>query len=225
MSQIRTDQIRDLVNQWEQLVGYQVPVPDWAIDEMANKGWIAGAFAGPGLIGRVSTLFDVGDWMTNHLGASVGGAAIWNGEQAAAMPWAKFGLSSTQYYSLNDSYSSIYASLTGTGPTSIVPFETLLANNRGVLTSATIQQALTSDKQLQATYGWLKYGLDFQQFQTQKLNMTTSFGRSLSDQEAVVQLQYLHQAQGSNQSAGVTPTLTQQERKQAQVGVGQSEVR
>jgi hypothetical protein len=46
-----------------------------------------------------------------------------------------------------------------------------------------------------------------------------------TDAEAVVQLQFLHQAQGPNVSVGVTPTLTQQEKKQANVGVGQSVVR
>jgi hypothetical protein len=55
--------------------------------------------------------------------------------------------------------------------------------------------------------------------------MRSNFGRDLTDVEAVTQLQYLHAAQGPSVSVGVVPTTTPAEKKQANVGLGQSVVR
>jgi hypothetical protein len=210
-SQNRLDQLRDLRDQWEQLVGYQFEIPDWAIQEMAGDP------------GRYQTLYDVGQYMQAHAGYG-SGAFLWTPDRSAAMPWAKYGMSATAYATRVEGYDSTFRTLTGqAAPIDLV--DTALREHEGTMTAAQFSTWLMAQDNIKNTYGWLRYGLDFQQFQTQKLQMRSSFGRDLTDQEAVTQLQYLHAAAGSNAGASVQPTFSQQEKKSAQVGVEGSVVR
>ena len=210
IAQTRLDQIRDLVNQWEQLVGYTISVSDWDVSAMAAEP------------GKYMTLFDVGQFMQWY-----SGNLWWQSVPAGALdaiPWAKYGMSATEYQTKFDAYDTSFLQLTGQNLPSDM-LDQALKLHSGVMTGAQFNTWLLSQDSIKNTYGWLKYGLDFQQFQQQKLSMNTSFGKQLTDVEAVTQLQYLHQAQGPNVSAAVTPTLTQEEKRQAQTGVGQSVVR
>ena len=210
IAQTRLDQIRDLVNQWEQLAGYSVSVSDWDVSAMAAEP------------GKYMTLFDVGQFMQWY-----SGNLWWQSVPAGALdaiPWAKYGMSALEYNTKFEAYDNSFLQLTGQNLTQDL-LDQALKTHQGVMTGAQFNTWLMSQDSIKNTYGWLKYGLDFQQFQQQKLQMQTSFGGQLSDAEAVVQLQYAHAAQGPNVSVAAQQTLTQVEKKQAQTGVGQNVVR
>src|SRR5215469_1834552 len=184
-AQQRMDQIRNLVDQWEQLVGFSVEVPGWMIYEMADKQTSAG---------YVTTLYDVGQYMLQHTSPGPYNL-VWM--DAPFQPWAWYGMSAVEYQTKVESLNSSYLQLTGQN----IPDDTLktvLSQHQGSMTGAQLQTWLLSQANIKNTYGWLKYGLDFQQFQQQKQQMITQFGHQLTDQEAVTQLQFLHSAQGAN---------------------------
>ena len=212
-SQQRLDQIRDLVNQWEQLAGFSITVPDWAISDMAGR------------IGDVSSLYDVGQYMAQHQrGHGEDPGAYFVPEWYAGMPWAKWGMSTTEYNRKLEEYDSGFRVLTGqAAPQDLI--EKALHDHQGQMTMGQFEVWVQTQEALRNQYGWLRYGLDFSQFQTQKLQMRTGFGRDLTDAEAVTQLQYHHAAQGASAGVGVQPTLTQAEKKQAQTGLSGSVVR
>lgn len=213
----RLSEITDLLNQWEALVGHTVTVPNWMVDEMANNNTVAGF---------ITSVYDVGRYMLAHTAPGPYNL-VWM--DAQYQPWAWYGMSVSEYDTKVQALSSTYEQLTGQaapandGHGNII--DQALSVNQGSMTGAQFQTFLLSQENIKNQFGWLKYGLDFQQFQQQKLQMRTQFGRDLTDQEAVAQLTYMHAAQGPNVSAAVTPTLTQVEKKAAQTGVGQSVVR
>lgn len=216
-AQTRLDQIRDLVNQWEQLVGYTVTVPDWMVYEMADKQTSAG---------WVTNMFTVGQYMKDHTAPGQYNLAWMD---APFQQWAWYGMSATEYQAKLEAFDTVMRNMTGSaspqnaGQGDLI--DRALKEHQGSMTGAQFQQWLLSQDSITKTYGWLKYGLDYNQFQQQKLQMRTAFGRDLTDQEATAQLQFWHAAQGPSASVGVVPTLSQQEKKQANQGVGQSEVR
>lgn len=213
-SQTRVDQIRDLRTQWEQLVGYSIAVPDWAVSEMADNL-------------SVASLFDFGQYMRQHqhlVAANDPHAYFVPESYTLSMPWAQFGMSRTEYDSKLGAFDSTFRTLTGqTAPQDLI--DRALHEHQGSMTGAQFNTWLLSQDAIKQQYGWLKFGLDFNQFQTQKLQMRTSFGRELTDAEAVTQLQYLHTSGGGNVSAAAQQTLSQVEKKQAQTGVSGSVVR
>lgn len=212
IAQTRFDQIRDLVNQWEQLVGYTVTVPDWMVWEMAGGGTSAG---------YVTNIFGVGQYMHDH---TEPGPYHLDWADVSFQPWAWYGMSAAEYNSKLEAFDAAFLGLTGQSvPQDIV--DKALREHQGTMTGGQFSTWLQAQDSIKNTYGWLKYGLDFQQFQTQKLQMTSAFGHDLTDTEAVAQLQYMHQAQGPNMSANVVPTFTQTEKKSANVGAAQSVIR
>jgi hypothetical protein len=215
-AQLRLDQIRDLVNQWEQLSGYMVAVPDWAINEMAD-GW-----AGK----EIASLYDVGTYMAGHwdtTGGHMGGGYFVNID-LNAVPWAKWGMTTTEYDMKRGAFDSTFRTLTGqTAPQDLI--DQALHEHQGIMSGSQFNTWLMAQDSIKNQYGWLRYGLDFNQFQTQKLQMRTGFGRDLTDAEAVTQLQYLHTSQGPNVGVTAQQTLGQVEKKQAQTGLSGSVVR
>src|SRR5215510_4681078 len=190
-SQIRLDQIRDLVNQWEQLSGYSTTVADWMINEMADVLDYAG------LGHAITTLYDVGQYMAQHIGDPARGDTLWATDKATAMPWAKYGLNAVQYDEHIGDYGSTFLRLTGqNAPQDLI--DRALHEHGGTMKGAQFETWLMAQEGIKNAYGWLRYGMDFQQFQSQKLNMRTQFGRQLSDEEAVTQLRYHHAAQGAS---------------------------
>jgi len=195
-------------DQWEQDTGYKFIVPDWALANIASYG--------------VSTLKDFGDFMTNQVAPFVTG----NTNLAALQPWAGVGLSKDSYQSLATTFGSEYKKVTGQD----IPADQLAkaftssqTGAGGLLTGSEYAQQLTSDKAIQDTFGWVKYGLDYNQFQQQKLGMQQAFGQPLEDHQAVAQLQYWHANAGSDRS--VHAQTQQAGQKQTTPGEGQSEVR
>src|SRR5262249_8213510 len=194
-AQMRLDQIRDLVNRWEEQVGFSVTVADWMINEMAATD-------------AVSTLYDIGQYMSRHIGDPARGDTLWATDKATAMPWAKYGLNAVQYDEHIGDYGSTFLRLTGqSAPQDLI--DRALHEHGGTMKGAQFETWLMSQESIKNAYGWLRYGMDFQQFQSQKLSMRTSFGRDLTDEEAGTQLRYHHGTQGAGVGGGVPPTPTE----------------
>jgi hypothetical protein len=100
-AQTRLDQIRDLVNQWEQLVGYTVTVPDWMVYEMAEKQTSAG---------WVTNLYGLGQYMKDHTAPGPYNLVWMN---APFQPWAWYGMSASEYSSKLEQFDSTFQQLTG----------------------------------------------------------------------------------------------------------------
>lgn len=195
--------------------------------------------------GYTVEIFDVNlEWMASHNVESYADFARekWGGltdAQRQQSPWLVTGLGKDAWTSAVNQYSEVFEQLTGRplntayevgqGPapgsrqkrvsTPGNPDFDLFSQYLGQgLTSSEFNQKLMHDKAFQDTYGWVKYGMNYDQFQQQKLNMRQSFGKDLSDQEAVTQLQYLH----SNSTAAEARGATAQAKPEGQ---GQSVVR
>lgn len=205
----------DLAGQWDQITGYSVGLlmnhQDWLL-QMAKEA-IGGYGSTLATASGVMGLTGFSGWLWSH------------GMVPSSMPWAGVGLTRDEYQTAIGQFSNAYESLTGQQMGTDVNnpdqgFEFMWqALSHGQNVSEAMHK-FKQDKAMQETYGWLKYGLDYEQLQQQKLGMRAEFGRDLSDQEAVTQLQYLHQASGSSYQAQARPP---QQDKAA--GVGQSVIR
>jgi hypothetical protein len=217
-NQVRKEQILDLVNQWGVLIGHSVEIPDWMIDEMATSWHYVDGHS-------ITTLYDVGRYMWAHVthDNQPNQDHPFTGDQTAVFPWAFFGLSSTEYQTRYNTLAETWTGLTGQDFNTDI-FNQYFTQAKGQLSASEFRSELLHDANMQKTYGWLRYGLDYNQFQQRKDEMRQQFGGELSNEQAVLQLQYLHQA-SADHSAQVVPTLTQQEKKSAEVGINLSEVR
>ena len=134
------------------------------------------------------------------------------------MPWAATGLDRDSYMSASQQFQTMYETLTGQ---QMSVQQVQQAMQQGY-TASTYRDFLMADKNTLNTYGWLKYGYNYQQFQTYKEGLKQSFGGTLDDKQAIMQLQYLHSAS----SSGPTATARQPARQgQTPVEQTQSEVR
>lgn len=208
INQERLTQLQDLVNQWEQLVGFSATVSDSILAAMAKNN-------------AISDIYDVAQYLKQNMGGA------WGNMQQ--QPWAWYGLSAAEYNSKLSSFDSVWRDLTGQALGSNDGVGNLIdqafKQSGGQMSSTQFQTWLLSQDSIKNTYGWLRYGLNFNQFQQQKLSWQTAFGGTLSDAEGVQQLQYDKAAQGPNMAIAVQPTFTQQERKQATVGISGSVAR
>lgn len=213
--QPRLDQIRDLVNQWEQLVGYSVTVPDWAVEEMASTpSWWKG--------GQISSLFDVGQYMDQRSRDGGGSTVIpWD---SSKMPWAVYGMNVSEWSAKLDAFGNVYGGLTGQG-SDVGLFESLLQQLHGQGNEAEFRTLIQADPRIRDTYGWVKFGLDYQSFREQKDQMRLALGQDVDDKQAVLQLQYSHRAQGGGSEVSVQSQLQADQKRQAAIGPAQSEVR
>lgn len=143
-------------------------------------------------------------------------------------PWLQFGMTVDQYQSQATTFATEYKKVTGQEISAEAlhdAFGSLKDMTGGLLTGGEYAQRLMNDQNIQKTYGWVKYGYDYNQFQQQKLQMRSLFGRDLSDQEATTQLQYLHAAQGGNHEVTAQTQQSQDQRRQASTGVSGSVIR
>lgn len=220
-SQQRLDQIRALADEWETLVGFSVPISDWMVEEMANN--LA--------IGTRNDLYSIGQYMWHHSAPGSGsgnipGATPISAEDAAKYPWAFYGLTADQYGSQATTFGSEYKKLTGKDipPEELIKaFQSTKDATGGLLSGTEYLQKLQQDADIQKNYGWVRYGMNFEQFQQQKQTMRSQFGRDLSDEEGVTQLQYLHAAQGGDRA--VTARQQGGEKQQKEPSVSGSEIR
>ena len=204
--QPRLDQIRDLVNQWEQLVGYMIPVSDEMIDLMATGTTPAG--------NKVNSLFDVGAMMASR------------GTTFSGMPWARYGMNVSEWSSKFDVFGTAFSSLTGQAP-DMGMFEEMINKLHGQGGEGEFRTLIANDPHIRETYGWVRFGLDWAGFQQQKEQMRMMLGVNgeVDDRQAVLQLQYTHRNQGGNSEVVAQPIATPDQKKQATFGTAQSEVR
>lgn len=171
--------LQSQADQWEQLIGYSFQLSnDWLL-RLANAG--------------ADTARDIGRYMWDH---------------GVGTPWAAVGMDHNTYTMKLSQYAEKYRELTGQDlPTDLKPgddpklvdfwFETLGAG----LNAGDFAAALQHDKYMLDTYGWLKHGLTFDEFQLRKQDMTQAFGHELSNEEGLTQLTYFKRAAGSGSSA------------------------
>jgi hypothetical protein len=185
-------------DEYAALTGYSVDVPDWALLMMANQG--------------VMTLRDFGQSLAQFRRQQ--------GAPAINFPWADVGLTKDEYAATADIYATTYKKVTGQdiSPEALQQaFQSPQASS--LLTGSQYQQQLMNDLNIQKTYGWVKYGLDFSAWTQQKLQMRSAFGRDIRDAEAATMLQYTKSASGPSMSA---QARTQGQQQQTPAGVGGS---
>lgn len=192
----------DLRNQFEYLIGYTKDIPNSVLLAMANA--------------KVYTLRDFTSYAGDH-----------NLIDFKSFPWARYGLDKDEYTSASSIFASQYKEVTGQDIPQAALSEAF-KNQRDAsgrsLTGAQYRNQLMQDANIQKTYGWVKYGLDYSAWQAQKLSLRTGLGRDVQDSEAAAILQYDTQARGSNQAV-VSRTPQSQQQTVGVQGVGQSVVR
>lgn len=180
--------LSDMRNIFESLIGFTQDIPQSTLLAMANA--------------KVMTLNDFGAYAQAH------------GVDLSATPWAQYGLAKDEYASAASIYATEYKKVTGQDISSSAlqeAFQNPRDRTGGLLTGGQYQQQLMQDANIQKTYGWVKYGLDYSAWTQQKLQSRTSFGRDLQDSEAATILQYAHASTGSNQSVSVRAPQSQQQ--------------
>lgn len=195
--------LSDLRNQFEALIGFTINITQRTLLAMANA--------------RTLTLRDFGNFIASRKPQGI---------NLDKYPWAKYGLDKDQYASTASIFATEYKKVTGQDASQSVlsdAFRNPHDPTGGLLTGSQYQQQLMQDAAIQKTYGWVKYGLDYSQWQAQKLSMHTELGRDISDSEAATLLQYNTQARGSNQAA--VARVPQQQPTVGSIGVGQSATR
>lgn len=163
------NQLEDLEHQFQQLSGFRVPVSHDQMLAMAQA--------------NVLTLFDFGQYVYGQMSQDL----------QQNMPWARYGLSADQFNAAINDYGSIFQDLTGAPPT---PDQLAQALQKRY-TGAEWRTKLMQDANMLKSYGWLKYGLSYTQFQQSKQSMTLGLGFTPTDQQAILQLQYSQRATDS----------------------------
>lgn len=191
--------LTDLRNIFESLIGFSQDIPESTLLAMAN--------------GQVSNLNDFGAYLSAH------------GSDLSAHPWAQYGLTKDEYASTASIYATEHKKVTGQDISSEAlqeAFRNPRDRTGGLLTGSQYQQQLMQDANIQKTYGWVKYGMDFSAWTAQKLQSRTAFGRDIQDSEAATILQYAHQATGPTMSVTAKPTG---QRQQEPAGISGNVVR
>jgi hypothetical protein len=196
------NQLEALKDHWGALVGYVYEPTKSEMLIMANLSAVGAGEKG------VATIHDFGQWM-------------WRQGTFSGMPWAALGIERQQYDSLFQSYGNIYETLTGqkldphlaAGQTNFW-FDSMTQKMGGT----EFRASLMHNENLQKTYGWLKHGMTYDDFQLQRQQMRMAFGHDLSNDEAVQQLTYFKRAQGADFSVSQKPSPQQQQREPAGAG-------
>jgi hypothetical protein len=192
--------LKDLRNQFEQLIGFTQDISDAMLLQAANAH-------------MTQSLSDFSKFATT------------NGIKTDNYPWAQYGLSKDEYASTAGIFATEYKKVTGQD-ISQSALQDAFKNPRdatgNLLTGSQYQQQLMQDANIQLTYGWVKFGMDYSAWTAQKLQSRTSFGRDIQDTEASAMLMYNHAATGA--TASVTAKQTGQQTQQP-AGVGGSVVR
>jgi hypothetical protein len=151
-----------LAHQFEQLTGFRVPISHQQLLEMGQA--------------NVMTLFDFGQYMWGKMSSDL----------QQNMPWARYGLSHEQFTAAVNDFGTIWKDMTGQDASP----EQLASALQHQYTGSEWRSHLQQDANMLKTYGWLKYGLSFTQFQEAKQTMVTGLGYMPSSDQALLQLQY-----------------------------------
>jgi hypothetical protein len=167
------NQLEDLEHQFQQLSGFRVPISHDQMLAMAQA--------------NVLTLFDFGQYVYGQMSQDL----------QQNMPWARYGLSADQFNAAINDYGTVFQDLTGAAPT---PDQLAQALQKRY-TGAEWRTKLMQDANMLKTYGWLKFGLSYAQFQQSKQTMVLGLGFTPTDQQAILQLQYSQRASDSAAAA------------------------
>lgn len=194
--------IGDLLHQWNGLTMGNITPPNWALLEMVNQG--------------ITSLEAFGQYMQGHMGSGSGLYFVPVSQYAVSGAWANAGLTQDQYFSGLSQYQNVMEQYLGnTG--SMVDYNNTLQQMHGDLNTSQLVENIIHSASMRQQYGWLRYGMTYDQFRQQKVTMQQALGHQISDQQGVTQLDY-QRSIGINQSAAASPTFTQQEKLQAQKG-------
>lgn len=182
-------ELEDLAMQWQQVAGFGITIDQKALRKMADA--------------HVVSLRDLGLWMWNNGGMS--------DDLKQRSPWLAWGMDQSTFQRQLSDYQDTYEQLTGQradfDPSTLVGGKQMdmasayfWQSFQQNLTQSGLRERLLHDDRVQSTYGWVRFGLDFDTFQQRKVDMRMSFGQDLNNDQAVLQLQYLHQTQGSGRA-------------------------
>lgn len=178
------NEIEDLEHQWQVDAGFPFAIQPATLAEMAKA--------------HVVTYSDFSQYLWNK--------NLIPPDVRAREPWVGFGVSQDQWNSTMSSFADSWFSMTGqtldTTPGGDRFKEITAAMLRGESPSQWMAK-LQQDANMQKTYGWLKYGMNFQQFQQYKVGQRTAFGRDLSNEEALAAYKFDQPAQGRSFGASV----------------------
>jgi hypothetical protein len=198
--------MNDFKHQWEQLSGYAYEISEDVLRSIAGWG--------------VSNL---------HMFAEIlwGGIAADPATQARIPIWASVGMDRHQWESHVASWQEQYERATGNKLDLTKAGDLEMMRGRSGLsltaTAGELKSFIEHDKGMRETYGWLKHGMNHDDFLLQKNQMRQAFGAELSDQQAILQLDYFHKAQGS--SMAVHAQTRQRGQQGGPVEVSESVVR
>lgn len=191
-------ELEDLALQWQQLAGFGMTIDEATLRKMADA--------------HVISLRDMGQWLWN--------SGVMPEDLKERTPWLAFGIDQTTWNQQLGQYEDMYEQITGqrlnfglnigaaeaADPGNVAIVQAFMGN----LSQSAFREALLHDQRIMSTYGWVKFGLDFDTFQQRKVDMRMQFGQDLSNDQAVLQLQYLHQAQGSGRAVTAAAPQGQQ---------------
>lgn len=194
-----------MIDIWEQSTGYQVPITQAEMLQMVNRG--------------VETLHDIGQFVATNLSSPFASVL-------ANMPWAQYGLDKDTYAATAGTFGTEYKKITGQDISKEALTKAFLsppAAGGGIMTGSQYAQQLMNDQEIQKSFQWVKYGLDYASWTQTKLAGRTAMGRDITDAEAGAYLSYNKAASGSDRAA--TARQTGQQSQQQPVGQGGSVVR
>jgi hypothetical protein len=200
--------LQQMEHDYEATNNYRVTVSDAQMIDMAHNG--------------INTAYGFAAYMWGSMPPS----------DQQAMPWAQFGMSHDAYAQVVSSYGDLAAKYLGPDAGLDPAFlASSLSKTQGRMDLAAFQQQLSTDKNIEKAYGWVKYGMTYQDFTNFKQDSQRSFGALTNDQAVnVLKDQHAQAAagkgstseyQGGTQSA-MSPKSTPTPQS---AGVGQSAVR
>jgi len=108
-------------------------------------------------------------------------------QDQANQPWLQFGLSHAQFDTTTLGYIDLIQQMTGQKPTPDQIKQALLSS-KGQSNPQHWKEQFISDAGNQKAYGWIKYGLSYEEFHTWAAQQSSKFGKELSQEEAVTWL-------------------------------------
>lgn len=198
------NEIEDLEHQWEVDAGFPIAIQAGTLAKMAKSG--------------VVTYRDFSQYLWNN--------NLIPPQLKASSPWIGFGVSQDQWNSTMSDFSNSWFEMTGQNLDTTPQSAQFKDITRAILRGESASQWMTklqNDTNMQKQYGWLKFGMNFQQFQQYKVGQRLAFGKDLSNEEALKAYQFDQPAQGRTFSGSVAASPASQ--KQGPAGADLTTVR